>query len=213
MSSSTFRHKIPFSKNLVSAIVLAAGNSSRLGRPKQLVEFQGKTLIKHALEKALFAKFRSVFVVLGSDANLIKKEIQFLPVNILVNEKWEEGMGTSISEGIQYLETVHPYSEGVVLMACDQPFLTSDLLKELMITGQKTNAPAVACRYGESIGVPAFFSAKLFNELKGLKGGKGAKRILMKYRSEATFVDFPQGDFDIDTEADIVKLKRFEKRF
>lgn len=210
MSSSNFRHKIPFSKNQISAVILAAGNSSRLGRPKQLVRFQGKTLITHALEKALFAKFRSVFVVLGSNSDLIKKEIQFLPVNIFVNEKWEEGMGTSISEGIKYLETVHPNSEGVVLTTCDQPFLTSDLLKKLSDTYHKTNAPLVGSRYGETFGIPAFFSSKLFEELKNLKGEKGAKKILLKYRSEAAFVDFPNGDFDIDTAADIEKLKRFE---
>jgi len=208
--SSNFTHQIPFSKSKISAIVLAAGSSSRLGHPKQLVKFQGKTLIVHALEQALFAKFRSVFVVLGANEDLIKPVIRTLPINVILNKNWEKGMGSSISVGVKYLERVHPDSEGVVLMTCDQPFLTSDLLKKIVDKHQTTHANLVASRYEETIGIPAFFSSKLFEELKVLDGQKGAKNVLLKYCKEAGFIEFLKGEFDVDREEDIEKLKKME---
>lgn len=210
--SSDLRYKIPHAELKVSAIILAAGSSSRLGRPKQLVKYQGKSLVTHAIEQALSTSFQSVFVVLGAKSDLIRQEIGSFSVNIFLNERWEEGIGTSISEGIKYFQMVHPDSDGVVLMTCDQPFVTSELLESLLEKRQKTAKHLVASQYANSIGIPAFFSSSLFDELSRLNGNKGAKKVILKYPEETALINFPRGDFDVDTEEDVERLNNLNDK-
>ncbi len=202
--SSVFNHTIPFSESGVSIIVLAAGASSRLGQPKQLIETKDdQPLIVDLLEKALYAKCESVIVVLGSTVELIRPKISHLPVHQVFNSRWREGVGSSVSAGIRALMEGHPKANGALFLLCDQPLVSAGLMREMLKKFGKTEKPLVACRYGGTVGVPALFGKQFFPELADLQGYQGAKKIILKHQSEAEWIDFPEGVFDIDTKEDL----------
>ena len=230
--SSVFQHKIPFpivsksqlleqgaeeqqtevdSSSEVSILILAAGNSSRLGQPKQLVVFDGKPLICHLIEQALFVKTKSVFVVLGGNQEVILPKITHLPVTIVVNKNWKEGMGSSIAAGVKAIQKQYPNTTGIVTVLCDQPFVSANLIYKIITVQQETGADVVASSYSGSLGVPAFFSKVIFKELLNLTGKIGAKKVIQQHLSEAKFVSFPEGIFDIDTPEDLVRIEEWEK--
>lgn len=191
--------------NLIGIILLAAGASSRLGKAKQLLEFNNQTLLRRSAETALQIS-GNVVVALGARSEIMRREIEDLPVKIAENKDWEAGMGGSVKIGLAKLIEANSHLEGVIIMVCDQPFVNTDLLEKLIAKYKETNAPVVACEYEDTLGVPAFFSAKLFPELIALEPSHGAKYLIKKYRAETASVFFPEGAFDIDTPDDYERL-------
>ncbi|MEQ1588226.1 MAG: nucleotidyltransferase family protein, partial [Cyclobacteriaceae bacterium] len=108
----------------ISILVLAAGSSSRLGQSKQLFLVEGKTLLEKSALAALNSGAEHVVVVLGAQAALHKKVIENLPIGIVINDDWQKGMGNSLKVGLGHLITNYPETEAVIIMVCDQPFLT-----------------------------------------------------------------------------------------
>jgi molybdenum cofactor cytidylyltransferase len=191
----------------IALIVLAAGASSRMGTPKQLLKFKGVSLVRHAALTGLESGCSPVLVVLGASKELIRPELEDLPLHILENLEWEKGMSTSIRTGINYLlQTVPPIS-AALLMLCDQPMVSSVLIKQLMNECQTSSAPFIACEYGNQWGVPALFSRELFAELLDLKGMAGAKDVIRKYAEKGQSVTFPEGLIDVDTPEDYQRLQ------
>lgn len=190
------------SENNIGTVILAAGSSSRLGRPKQLLEFGGMTLLSHTVTEAANSNTCSVVVVLGADGDLIANEIDGDIVSIVNNKNWEEGMASSIRLGLNTSLQNNPKIDAIIIMVCDQPFISTGVLNNLMATHMKAGKPIVACNYGEAIGTPALFHKSLFNELMQLKGDVGAKKIIQQHRNEVATVLFPKGSIDIDTMED-----------
>ncbi|MBS1520450.1 MAG: nucleotidyltransferase family protein [Bacteroidetes bacterium] len=188
----TDRHKTI--KNC-AAVILAAGQSSRLGQPKQLLKYQNKTLLQHAIDTAK-QSVQSVIVVLGSNADAIQKETDSAEMQVVINDDWQSGMASAIRCGILALDNV---IDSVVLMVCDQPFVTPDLLNSLIEKQKETNKPIIASQYGDTIGTPALFHKQFFAELMDLSGDTGAKKIMMRHSDFLATVSFPQGSIDIDT--------------
>lgn len=188
-------------------ILLAAGGSSRLGRPKQLLLYQGRTLLRHAAETAFASGCRPVVVVLGAQADRLRAEIDGLEVVIAGNPDWALGMGSSVRAGLRALEEAAPDAAGVVLMLCDQPLITAASLDALVQAHVDTNAPLVASEYGGTRGVPAFFGRALFPDLRALKGEQGAKAVLAAHASEAVALPLPAGVWDVDTASDYERLQ------
>ncbi|MBC6366187.1 NTP transferase domain-containing protein [Algoriphagus sp. AK58] len=187
-------------------ILLAAGSSSRLGRPKQLIEFQGKKLIQKAIEEAQKSKSDSLVVVLGWNPELIKSGFGSMKIPFVINENWEEGMASSMQSGLRFLvEKEHP--DQVILMLVDQPFVDADLLNSLILEKEKSGKGVVACSYSDTLGVPAIFDRAYFDEMLSLQGSEGAKKVIMKNRADVFAVDFPLGAVDLDTEEDLERLK------
>ena len=206
--SSFFHHAVPFSESGISIIVLAAGASSRLGQPKQLLETKDhKPLIVALMETALHAKCQSVIVVLGANMELIRPKISHLPIQQVFNQRWQEGVGTSVSKSMQTLQKNHPQAIGALFLLCDQPFVETGLILKMLEKFGNTGKPLVACRYGGTVGVPALFRKEIFPELAELQGDRGAKKIILKHQSEAEWIDFPEGVFDIDSAEDVKKWK------
>lgn len=187
--------------------MLAAGASTRLGNPKQLLQYDGKTLLKHVIDAAVNSNANLVIVVLGSNANLISKEINKTAAHIIENAEWEEGMASSVRNGLKELLKISQKTDAVIFMVCDQPFVSSALINELIDTQQKTGKPIVTCNYGEAIGPPALFHRSFFTELLQLKGDSGARKIIQQHSDEVATVLFPKGKIDIDTEEDYRLLK------
>ena len=192
----------------IGIIILAAGKSSRLGQPKQLLDYEGQTLLQHSLQVAIASDAHPVLVVLGADAGLIEKEVSGSGAHVVVNTEWQEGMASSIRCGIQELHRLYPATKGAVVMVCDQPYVTSALLNRILAIHWETGKPIVSCQYADTVGTPTFFHRSIFPELLQLKGDLGAKSLLLKHAEDLEIVHFPEGKVDIDTEADYEKLKR-----
>jgi molybdenum cofactor cytidylyltransferase len=197
-------------KNNTGVIILAAGASSRLGSPKQLLVYSGVTLLQHSIEAAQAADAVSVVVVLGANADLIKSEINNTTANVVVNPEWKEGMASTIRFGLQTLVKLNPDVEAVVLMVADQPFVTADLLNDLLELNKKEQRSIVASKYGTTFGTPVLFTKRFFPELLELSGDVGAKSLVRKYLNETAFVPFPKGEIDIDTVEDYKNLSKDE---
>ena len=193
--------------NSCGIVILAAGASTRLGKPKQLLQYRGKTLLAHAINEAVNSNADAVVVILGKDANLFKKEIDEGKVRVAINSSWEEGMASSLRLGLDTLINDKPYIDAVIFMVCDQPHVLSSILNELIITQQKTTKQIVTCNYGEAIGPPALFHKSLFNELMQLKGDAGARKIIQQHSDEVATILFSKGKIDIDTNEDYEALK------
>ena len=189
----------------IATIILAAGESRRMGCPKQLLHFRDTTLIQHAIESAISANLGPAFLVLGANAKVISAQINEDDVKLVLNENWDAGMHTSIRRGIEALEIQQPDSAAAILMNCDQPYITGETLRALATTFHASARSAVASHYGGTNGTPALFSAALFNKLKALNSG-GAKHLLKELGHEVIYSDFPSGEVDIDTHADYIQL-------
>lgn len=189
--------------NSCGIVILAAGASARLGKPKQLLQYRGKTLLDHAVNEAINAKVDVVVVILGKNADLFQKGIdKEKKIHVVINNDWEEGMASSVRLGLDALLNSKPYIDAVIFMVCDQPHISSSILNELIIKQQKTTKQIVASNYGESIGPPALFHKKYFRELEKLKGDVGAKNIIQQNMHDVATIQFREGKIDIDTKED-----------
>ncbi len=193
-------------------IILAAGASTRLGSPKQLLELSGKTLIENVVLTANATEFHPV-VVLGSDADKIRNVITDLPVEIVINENWKSGMASSIKVGLDRVLEIHSDLTAVILLLCDQPFITSETLVKLAEARTFSGKPIVASAYEGTLGTPALFSRELFEELRNLGGSKGAKPLIERYRANGVeSIPAPEAAFDIDSLKDFKRLNLPEDR-
>ena len=198
-------------RDSIGAVILAAGASSRMGRPKQLLEYNGLTLVRRAALAARDAGCDPVVVVTGADAEELEKELRELNLQEANNPAWESGMGSSIRAGIQAVKANDKIT-AVVLMLCDQPFVTSNVLSALIAAHRKTGREIVASSYGGTIGVPALFGKAFFTELLRLEGEAGAKQVIQRDLTQVHLLPFPQGEIDIDTPADFARLRSWDLR-
>ncbi|MGI8890536.1 MAG: nucleotidyltransferase family protein [Chthoniobacterales bacterium] len=187
---------------MIAAILLAAGGSSRFGRPKQLVRIGGESLVSRAARVALESGCQPVVVVVGRDREKIATELQDLPVTLVPNETWIDGMGGSIRAGLQAL----PDCPAVVILVCDQPHVDAELIRCMIRTQEQTQQPIVACAYAGTLGVPVLFARDFFPELLSLSEQGGARSVLDAHPSAVAQINFPEGEVDIDTPADYERL-------
>ena len=199
------------SAKTIGIIVLAAGASSRLGKPKQLLLYKGESLLHHSVKAAIETKLQPVIAVLGSNAERVRKEAERTPVHVVINTQWQEGMASSIRCGVNALLESAPSVEGLILMVCDQPFVDAALLREVIAAHLKSGKPIVACSYEDSFGPPVFFHRSLFSELLQLRGDIGARGVIRRHANEVAVVPFAAGTIDVDTEADYEKLKKNQR--
>jgi molybdenum cofactor cytidylyltransferase len=180
-------------------IILAAGASTRMGRPKQLLPWNGRTFLRHACETALATSLRPVLVVLGCEAAACAQELAGIEVELTTNLHWPQGMGTSVSCGIAALERNTPDASGALVMLVDQPDLTSSFLESILAQWLKGDHAIAATQYAEGGGVPALFSRAFFSELKTLNSDRGARQIIARDKSRVVLLK-PQGELaDLDT--------------
>jgi len=192
--------------NKTAIIILAAGNSSRLGRPKQLLEYKETTLLKNTILEARKVENSFVILITGSNNNLIEKELNSSEITIIFNSEWETGMSSSIIKGIHKILLLNSDCESCILAVCDQPFVTNSVFENLIKEFQKTKKGIAASAYSETLGTPVLFHKKYFEELLELKGQEGAKKLIKKYADDVVSVVFEKGNIDIDTEEDYKKL-------
>ena len=190
----------------VGIVILAAGASTRIGFPKQLLPLGGRSLLRRAAETALASDGAFLLVVLGANARQLRSEMAGLDVTVVENPDWAEGMGSSLRVGLAALQVRHPEADAVLFLVCDQPLVSTALLNQILGVYQQSAPSMVASAYGGGLGVPALFSRSLFPELASLESGSGARQILAAHRSEVTSVPFAEGVVDVDTLEDYQRL-------
>jgi len=179
---------------MIAAVVLAAGASTRLGEMNQLVRLNGETLLDRAVRVAWEAECSPVVVVLGAEAERVRRECGLCDAVVVVNESVSEGMGSSVRCGVAEVDA----AEGCILMTCDQPAVTAEHLRELMRGGD-----VAASGYAGRRGVPAYFPRSCFAELRKLSGDVGARELLQSAR----MVQLEHGELDIDTPESLVRAR------
>jgi len=186
----------------IGIIILAAGASSRMGTPKQLLPYRGRSFLSHIAEAAVASVCHPVVVVLGANTEQLKPEVSQLPVQVVENQHWAEGMSSSIRSGIEALNGMSQNLEAVAIALCDQPFVSSQIINQIVAAYRFTGKPIVASEYAGTLGVPALFSRAFFPELMALGASEGAKHLIKKYFHKVFPVPFAEGAIDIDTPKD-----------
>ncbi len=192
----------------IGIIILAAGASRRLGQPKQLLDFQGETLIQKVVKTALATPCRPIVLVLGAFYNEIVleiKKLQNFEIIITENKDWQQGMSSSVKLGLETLLHFNPDVNAALFLLSDQPLLTSGHLQKLT---EHSTASIIASNYNNRPGVPALFDKKWFPALMQLTGDQGARKLFDLYAEEVYTISFPEGAFDIDTPENYEYLKQ-----
>ena len=190
----------------IAAIILAAGPSSRLGRPKQLVEIDGQSLIERALDAANGAGYEPVLVVTGANDQEVASRIRKCGAKSVKNVDWEQGLGSSIRAGIEQLLKRDSEISAVLVMVCDQPLVRAWHLRRLIDFRRQTGRPIVCSHYADTVGVPALFGREFFGDLMQL-GEHGAKQLLLSHLDQCAQISLPEAKVDIDEDADIEQLE------
>jgi CTP:molybdopterin cytidylyltransferase MocA len=193
-------------RSSIAAIVLAAGASSRLGTPKQMIDFRGEPLVRRAARAAMEAGASPVVVVLGGEAESIAPALAGLEnVSPVVNERWQSGLASSVAEGMREVRRRCPLCDAVLITTADQPLVGREALRALL-DAFKGDARLVAAEYAGTIGVPAVIGSEHFDAMLALEGDVGAGRWLRTKLSEVRRVALPEAAVDIDTAEDRAML-------
>lgn len=187
--------------------ILAAGESRRMGRPKQLLPIKGQPLLLHVVEEALSSPVSHVMVVLGSNHQSHSELLETYPVHLVNNPDWKNGIGSSIRRGVEEMITRVKGLDAILIMVGDQPAIRFEYLSHMINIYQQTSSLAIASGYAGTYGVPALFDKSLFDELLNLGDDQGAKAILSSRRNEILVLDCPEGELDLDTPEDVVRFQ------
>ena len=194
----------------MAAVILAAGQSRRLGRPKQLLAFRGEPLVRRAARAALVAGLDPVVSVVAPGADAVRAALSGLAVDVVENAASRAGVGTSVAAGVARVRAVAPGASGVVLVACDQPLVDADHLRSLVEARRRTGSPVVASEYAGVRGVPVLIGAEILEEVAALDADRGAREVVRRDPARVVGVPFPGGDLDIDVEADVARARKIE---
>jgi molybdenum cofactor cytidylyltransferase len=208
----------------VAVIVLAAGRSSRLGTPKQLIELEGKTLLRRTVETVLASDIGAGWtsVVIGAWGRQCFRQIQDLPCQRISNPDWREGLSTSVKKGLRYWQGFNEVfdwlsmtedegfrrTDAVLFVPCDLPLLSAQHINTLLKAYRENDVPLVVSKFDEVLGTPALFDQWLWDELFELEGDEGARKIIQRHQDKAISVQFEGGKFDLDTPQDVEKFRR-----
>jgi molybdenum cofactor cytidylyltransferase len=187
----------------VHVLVLAAGASTRLGQPKQLVRIAGRPALHIVLANAVAVANNAVTVVVGANAGNLSYLLSHSPASSVVNKRWDEGIASSIRCG---LAVVPSAADAVMIVLGDQVCVTADDLKRLLAAWKGQEAVIAAATYSQGVGVPAIFPRAIFSELAELRGDEGARKLLMRNPDRLVRVSMPNAAYDLDTPDDLVAL-------
>jgi molybdenum cofactor cytidylyltransferase len=192
----------------IVSLILSAGESSRMGKPKALLPWHEKTLLHHAVQAARDSNITDIVVVLGSHADEVRAEVTRLGVSHTLNSNWKVGMGSSIKAGVTFIQEQYPDAKGVLIQLSDQPRINGESLSKIIAQHQEHPEKLIVTEYGGSPGVPALFPKDLFPALLKMPDDAGAKKILFQHLNQLIRVSLPEAAQDIDTPEQYEQLKK-----
>lgn len=190
---------------MIPIVILAAGPSSRMGKPKQNLLFKGQTLLNGMIWSAASVSDK-VIVVLGANFDAIETTVKNTDAGILHNKDWAVGMSSSIKLAVSHIRLKYANADAVVFMVCDQPFVNAELLQKMIAVADTVEQGIIASSYNSTVGVPALFKKTYFPQLLTLNGKEGAKKIIAQNSQDVYSIHFTLGAIDIDTEEDFNHL-------
>lgn len=192
----------------VAGIIVAAGSSSRLGQPKQLIPIGGEPMLQRAIRFVHEAGAEPVFVVLGAHREIIEARVNFGPAEVVVNNEWTEGLASSIRAGVRAADQASSEESGLLLMICDQPRVSADHLRRMIQVFQaQPPGTAVASVYAGTRGIPAIFPRLAIDHLCALRGDQGARSLLARPPWMVVEVPLEGGEIDIDRPEDLEQIR------
>lgn len=200
---------VPGNPGTVALLLLAAGASTRMGQPKQLLAYRGRTMLRHAAETAVATGCAPLVLVTGAVHEALVAEVADLPFQVVHNPDWQTGMASSIHAGLAAVALSKPTA--YLIMLSDQPLVTPDLLQQLVTLQQQSQAPVVTAAYGDTLGVPAVFDQSMLAALHSLRGAQGANRLITGLGSAVGRIPFPEGLLDVDTPEQYASLLARQK--
>ncbi len=191
----------------VAALVLAAGGSNRLGRPKQLEPWGGDTLLGHVVKQTQRFPVDEVWVVLGAHSEEILEKVNLSGVGVIENPEWEEGIASSLRCGLDAL-THQSRCDVALIVLGDQPDLVDDVVEELLVSHKRTSNPVSVPKYRYNRGNPVAVDRSMWPRLMSLEGDDGAGRLWQAHPEWVNDVWFSElGPRDVDTEVDVVEMR------
>ena len=183
----------------IAGIILAAGGSTRLGEPKQLIRLNDETLVHAAVRAAQEGGCDAVCVVTGNAQAEVENAVADLHPILAHNKEWQRGMGSSVRAG---LSAAGPAS-AIVLLACDQPAVDGKVVRSLIERYDQTAKAVVASHYSGTLGIPALFAHSCFAELRALADDRGAKAVIQADPARVASFEFSEGALDLDSPYDL----------
>ncbi len=190
----------------VGGILLAAGGSSRMGRPKQLVKINGIALLRNAAENMAASKCTPRVVVLGAEFERCIQELDGTNIDTTVNTEWASGMSSSIQIGLAYMMGIKPQIDAVIITLCDQPNITTAIIDNFIAEYRRIRPCVIASEYNGVTGVPALFSRDMFDDILKLEGDRGARDLIRAAGHQALRLSVPEAAFDIDSPHDLMSV-------
>jgi len=190
---------------VIAAVVLAAGRSTRMGTPKLLLTVSGRSVLRHVVDHVRASRCGEIVVVVGEAADRMAEEVRLAGVRVVVNDRYREGMGTSLAAGVS---TLSPECDAAVVLLGDQPCVTAGVINALIDAYRRTRKPIVASRYGDVTGAPTLIGAALFNEARRLGGDVGGRFLIQQHPDLVEEVQVsPSAAVDVDTPEEFARLR------
>jgi CTP:molybdopterin cytidylyltransferase MocA len=193
---------------MIAGVVLAAGRSARLGQPKQLLPYRGRPLLEWALAAMAASRVEVTVVVLGHDAERVRRDVDLHGARVVYNERYAEGLSTSLQAG---LAALGPEVQAAVVAVGDQPLLGPDTIDALIAAHAATGAPIVAADYSDHQGTPLLLDRSVWPLTQQIRGDQGARALLRAHPDVVVTVPVtPATAADVDTWDDYERLRQGE---
>ena len=193
-------------KQNIAFVILAAGESKRMGSIKQLLQWHDKNLINHIIDKSIDSDASDTFIVLGANSEIILNTYKDKPVQSIYNNNWKKGLGSSISAAAEHIVKLQKAYSGILTSLVDQPLISTLHFNNLISKFTSEETGIVATSYKGSPGVPAIFSTTYFNDLIQLGSSSGAKSIIHAHTNDTGLIPFDDNYIDLDTPEDFVNF-------
>ncbi|MDP1813769.1 MAG: nucleotidyltransferase family protein [Leadbetterella sp.] len=187
----------------IGVVILAAGESKRMGVPKQILPIFGIPMLKYLVDEVLDTEAHPVTVVVGANKTKIVPLLENIPIGIIDNPDWQKGMGSSIKMGLVGSYLITKGFDGLIFMTSDMPFVNAEVINKLIKTAREfPDKTIIASKYAGTLGIPVLYKKERFEDILDMKPGHGAKQFFNKYPDEILPVDFDLGAIDLDTKED-----------
>ena len=183
---------------MIAGLILAAGESSRMGTDKALLTYNGRTFFENIIATLREAGLKQVVGVLGHHAEEIRRAVKPNATEVVINVDYRLGQTSSLQAGLRALD--QPNVSAVVLCLVDHPAVSAEVIKRLVYAFRKSNAPAMIPTYQGQRGHPVLISRALFPELINLNSSQGANTVIRKYRESTKFVEFDDPGILVDVD-------------